>query len=86
MVARQNNRLQRATGKRRVDIVVMLGKGQRTTDPDALWKSSLDALKVNWLLVDDSPKWCEMGTVTFKERGSFVEKVGWTEYILTETA
>jgi hypothetical protein len=81
MVSKQNQRLRKAKGKRRVDMHVCLGRGTRQTDPDALWKASLDALKVNGLLVDDSPKWCEMGTVT-QERAPTI--AGWTTYVLTE--
>jgi hypothetical protein len=83
MVAKSNLRTPKATERRRVDILVALGKGKRKTDPDALWKASLDALKLNGLLVDDSPTWCEMGTVRYvaeKER----DALGWTEYTLTE--
>ena len=53
-----------ATGKRRVSLEITLrGRGQ-VTDPDALWKSCNDALVLCDMLVDDSAKWCELGTVT----------------------
>ncbi len=54
-----------ATSKRRVSLRFYLGKGQRKWDPDAPWKSCLDALKRCQLLVNDSPAWSEMGPVEF---------------------
>jgi hypothetical protein len=44
----------------------LLGPRQRGADPDAYWKSLLDALVHAGLLVDDSPKWCELGPVRFE--------------------
>jgi hypothetical protein len=58
----------RAAGKRRVSLVVTLPPRGRKFDPDAPWKALLDALVRLGLLVDDSPKWVELGSVTF-ERG-----------------
>jgi len=58
----------RAEGKRRVSLVLTLAPRQRGGDPDAYWKSLLDALTTCGLLVDDSRQWCELGTVEF-ERG-----------------
>lgn len=52
-----------ATGKRRVSLVLTLPKGQRRWDSDAFWKTMLDGLTACGLLVDDSPKWCELGPV-----------------------
>jgi hypothetical protein len=43
-----------ATGPRRVHLSITLGKGQRAADPDAYWKSLLDALVACKLLVDDN--------------------------------
>lgn len=54
----------RATGRRRVDLVVRPVKGKCRVDGDALWKSTLDALTKARLLVDDSLTWCEVGTYT----------------------
>ena len=54
-----------ATGKRRVSLVITLAPRQRAFDVDAPWKSLLDALTGAGLLVDDSPRWCELGTVEF---------------------
>lgn len=58
-----------AHGKRRVSLAVVLTKAQRSPDIDAFWKSTLDALVQAKLLKDDSPKWCELGSVEY-ERGS----------------
>jgi len=55
-----------AKGRRRVSLVITLKKGQRAADPDAYWKSSLDALVQAGLLKDDSPKWLELGTVEYR--------------------
>lgn len=54
--------------RRRVDLVITVIPKQRCPDKDSYWKSALDALVACGALVDDSPKWCEPGTVTF-ERG-----------------
>lgn len=59
-------RIPRATGKRRVDLVVTLAKGQRSPDRDAWWKSTLDALVHARLLRDDCPKWCVPGSVEYR--------------------
>ena len=55
-----------ATGKRRVSLVITLAPRHRAADPDAYWKSALDALTAAGLLVDDSPRWCELGAVEFR--------------------
>lgn len=57
--------LPKAHGKRRVTLTITLGKGQRGCDPDAYWKSLLDALVHAGQLVDDSPKWVELAPVIF---------------------
>jgi hypothetical protein len=58
-----------AAGKRRVDLHVVLGPRQRVGDTDCpFWKSLLDALKASHRIVNDSPRWCEAGDVTY-ERG-----------------
>jgi hypothetical protein len=54
--------------RRRVSLRVVLGPRQRACDPDAFWKSTLDALVACRRLVDDSRTWCELGTVEF-DRG-----------------
>jgi hypothetical protein len=58
-------RIPPATGRRRVCLHLVLGPGQRAGDPDAYWKSLLDALVACGLLVDDSRQWVELGEVTF---------------------
>ncbi len=57
--------LEPASMKRRVDLLVTLGPGQRSPDRDAWWKSLLDALVHAKQLVDDSPRWCVPGSVTY---------------------
>ena len=58
----------KASGQRRVSLVLTLGPRQRGCDVDAYWKSLLDALTFARLIVDDGPRWCEIGEVTY-ERG-----------------
>lgn len=58
-----------ATGKRRVSLEIVLGKGQRKADPLAHAKSLLDALKRCGQLVDDSGRWMEWGTVKYSRGG-----------------
>jgi hypothetical protein len=55
-----------AKGKRRVSLVLTLAPRQRAADPDAWWKSVLDALVQADQLVDDNRQWCELGSVTFR--------------------
>lgn len=62
LMARRDG-IPKATGKRRVGITILLGKYQREKDPDAYWKSLLDAMVHAKLLVDDREKWCEQGAV-----------------------
>jgi hypothetical protein len=57
-----------AAGKRRVDLEITLGKGQRRVDPDALWKSTLDALVKADLLIDDDERSCLPGVVDQSRR------------------
>lgn len=54
-----------ATGKRRVGLHLTLGPRQRAADPDAYWKSLLDALVHAGLLVDDNRQNVELSPVTF---------------------
>lgn len=58
----------KATGKRRVSLVVTLGKGQRPFDVDAPWKGMLDSLRHAGLILDDIPACCAIGSLTF-DRG-----------------
>jgi hypothetical protein len=54
-----------AIGKRRVSVLVVLPKGKRAVDPDALWKSLLDALQEHRVLTTDSRHGVELGPVSF---------------------
>ena len=58
-------KIPKAGGKRRVSLHVTLGKGMREFDIDAPQKSLYDAMKHAGLIVDDSSKYVEMGTLTF---------------------
>lgn len=44
--------------KRHVSLEIKLGKGERASDPDNLWKALLDGLKHAGMLFDDSRFWC----------------------------
>jgi Holliday junction resolvase RusA-like endonuclease len=55
----------KATGKRRVSLLLTLGPRNRRRDEDNVWKAILDALVHVGLLVDDASEWCELGTVTY---------------------
>jgi hypothetical protein len=55
-----------AVRKRRVDIVILNGPGQRGADPDAYQKSTGDALVACRALVDDSRFWVEWRPVAYK--------------------
>lgn len=50
--------LPKATGKRRVDMHIVLGKGARKLDADNAWKLVLDSLRYARMIVDDSPEYC----------------------------
>lgn len=58
-------RTPKASGKRRVQLEIVLGKGQRKHDPDAFFKSLLDALVKAELLVDDSDRWVVCDPVVY---------------------
>jgi Holliday junction resolvase RusA-like endonuclease len=60
-----------ATGRRRISLVVTQTTG-RPLDPDNLFKSLLDACTKAGLLIDDSQRHCETGTVELR-RGKAVE-------------
>jgi hypothetical protein len=70
-----------ATGKRRVSLRLTLGPRQRGADPDAYFKSVLDALVHAGLLVDDDRHGVELGDVVF-QRG----KIKGTEIVLEDVA
>ena len=55
----------KATGKRLVQLHVTLKPRQRQADVDDFFKSCLDALVACGLLVDDSPKWCQLAPTTY---------------------
>jgi Holliday junction resolvase RusA-like endonuclease len=58
----------KARGPRRVSLLLTMAPKQRRPDPDCWFKSLLDALVHAGLLIDDGPKWCTLGGVTY-DRG-----------------
>jgi hypothetical protein len=62
------NRFRPAVGPREVNLCIVLGPKQRACDPDAYWKSTLDALVKAGMLIDDNRQYCRINPVTF-ERG-----------------
>ena len=65
-----------AEGKRRVRLTIVLGPRQRGGDPDAYWKSLLDALVCAGQLVDDSRQWVTTCPVKYErsaERATRIE-------------
>lgn len=67
----------KATSKRRVRVAIVLGPRQRACDPDAYFKSLLDALTHAGMIVDDGPKWVELAPVEFR-RGTRATEI-WLE-------
>jgi hypothetical protein len=65
VIFENSHRVPVATGPRRVHLSITLGKGQRAADPDAYWKSLLDALVRCKLLVDDNRQNCVLDPVEF---------------------
>ncbi len=57
--------LPKAKGKRRVRMTITLAKHQRAPDPDALWKTTLDALVHAGMLTDDNRQGVELDPVEF---------------------
>jgi Holliday junction resolvase RusA-like endonuclease len=55
----------RAEVRRRVTVLVVLPKGKRAPDPDALYKSLLDAMVEAGALVNDSYRWVVADPVEF---------------------
>jgi Holliday junction resolvase RusA-like endonuclease len=51
-----------------VSLRITLARGQRGPDPDAWWKSALDALVHAGLLTDDNRQGVELGPVEY-DRG-----------------
>ncbi len=56
----------KATGKRQVELTIILKPRQRAADPDAQWKSTLDALKHAGMIVDDNRQGVELLPVRYK--------------------
>lgn len=54
-----------AEGKRRIGLVGVMGKGQRTPDVDAYWKCFLDAAQDARLITNDNEKGVEILPVVF---------------------
>ena len=67
----QRNRIPLAQGPREVSLVVVFPSSRkgRLPDPDAYWKSLLDALVHARMLIDDSRAYVRTGSVEF-ERAS----------------
>lgn len=57
--------VQPAICKRRVRLLLVLGKGARACDPDAYQKSLFDALVHAKALRNDNRQWCELTTPRF---------------------
>lgn len=51
--------------KRLVEMTITLAPRQRAADPDAYWKSTLDALVHIEALKNDSHKWCELAPIKY---------------------
>lgn len=69
-VEAHNQEITRARGKRRVTLELVLGPRQRGGDPDAYWKSLLDAMVHAKLLTDDNAAGVELMPVrVWPERG-----------------
>lgn len=60
-----SNHIPKAIGKRRVQVIIELGKGQRALDPDNYQKSLGDALVFAKMLVNDSRQWVEWMPIEF---------------------
>jgi Holliday junction resolvase RusA-like endonuclease len=54
-----------AHGRRRVHLAITMGPGQRGADPDAYWKSLLDAMVMCGLLIDDRKEYVVLDPVEF---------------------
>jgi Holliday junction resolvase RusA-like endonuclease len=48
-----------------VSLQIILPPRERRCDPDAYWKSTLDALVHAKMLINDSSVWVELGSVDF---------------------
>jgi Holliday junction resolvase RusA-like endonuclease len=56
---------QEGGGVRQVDILVLLPKGKRAFDPDALFKSTMDGLVHTGVLYNDSHRYVRVGRTIF---------------------
>ena len=63
--AAKQSRLVSSEQPRKVGLHLILGKGQRACDPDAFWKSLLDALVLCGMLRGDTARFCTMGPVCY---------------------
>lgn len=63
-----------ATLPRRVSLEI-LGPFRRLPDPDAPWKSVLDALVGCGRLVDDSALWCQLAAPAFEYRPKYATTI-----------
>lgn len=70
IIALHGRHIPKATGKRRVTMTIQLGKGQRSCDVDAYFKSALDGLVKCGLLVDDNRQGVELMPVQFTRAGN----------------
>lgn len=66
MLWRYCSYIPKAEKKRLIKIKIYLQGKQKEADPDAYWKSLLDGLVLNGLLVDDSSKWVELMPVEYE--------------------
>jgi hypothetical protein len=57
--------------RRRVSLTLQLGYRMRGGDPDAYWKSVLDALVNCGRLVDDRKEWVELAPVRYERADEF---------------
>ncbi len=72
------NRVPIAQGPREVNLLITLSPKQRACDPDAYWKSTLDALVHARMLIDDNRQYRRRGTIEFDqgpERATLIELV-----------
>lgn len=58
----------KATGKRRVHLLITLGPRQRGGDVDSWHKGLLDSAVHAGMLIDDRKEWCELAPVSY-DRG-----------------
>ena len=52
--------------KKLITLTIILQKGKRGCDPDAYWKSTLDALVHAGAIANDSHLWVQLAPVDFK--------------------